>query len=174
MLKFRRKKWIMALKWSAKKEGIIRIWCRLNLLRLNRYLPPFKDNLLNKDFPNSMLTEEVVVTDKDVVVVQEEVMPSIQFSSRIDDLLNQSMRLAVVVKQLVRSMAKASWQNNEPLEADCTSSTSRSWRWLFHCKVPESPRLSECSAWRTLVNLWSLFKGATPATFLLAAQSKDP
>ena len=30
----------------------------------------FKDNLLNKDFPNSMLTEEVVVTDKDVVVVQ--------------------------------------------------------------------------------------------------------
>ena len=51
-----------------------------------------------------MLTEEVVVTDKDVVVVQEEVMPSIQFSSRIDDLLNQSMRLAVVVKQLVRSM----------------------------------------------------------------------
>lgn len=64
----------------------------------------FKDNLLNKDFPNSMLTEEVVVTDKDVVVVQEEVMPSIQFSSRIDDLLNQSMRLAVVVKQLVRSM----------------------------------------------------------------------
>ena len=76
--------------------------------RLNRYLPPFKDNLLNKDFPNSMLTEEVVVTDKDVVVVQEEVMPSIQFSSRIDDLLNQSMRLAVVVKQLVRSMAKAS------------------------------------------------------------------
>lgn len=48
------------------------------------------------------------MTDKDVVVVQEEVMPSIQFSSRIDDLLNQSMRLAVVVKQLVRSMAKAS------------------------------------------------------------------
>jgi len=68
-------------------------------------MPSFRDKLLNRDTErDSDEAEEVVIREEDVVIKKDEAIPSISFSERVIDLLFQSMKLAVVVKLLGRSI----------------------------------------------------------------------
>lgn len=68
-------------------------------------MPSFRDKQLNDERETERDSEVVILAEEeDVVIKKDEAIPSISLYERVIDLLNQSMKLAVVVKLLGRSI----------------------------------------------------------------------